>query len=155
MESRKKAIVAGPGNPPVVVDETACLENTAASIVKGAAYDNNLLCIGEKEVFAVERIFDSLMENMGRFGGYRLNNSQIDALTKLAFSPPEKPGDHYHLNKELVGKDANTSGILGKVAAAMDEAGVPRSEVDAFMHAAMSHDYDHLVRTVMNWVVVR
>ena len=58
MESRKKSIVAGPGNPPVVVDETACLENTASSIVKGASYDNNLLCIGEKEVFAVEQIFD-------------------------------------------------------------------------------------------------
>lgn len=106
MESRKKAVVAGPGNPPVVVDETACPENAAKSIIRGAAYDNNLLCIGEKEVFAVEKIFDSLMDNMGRFGGYRLTSSQIDALTKLAFSPPEKPGDHYHLNKDLVGKDA-------------------------------------------------
>ena len=106
MESRKKAIVAGPGNPPVVVDETACLENTASSIVKGAAYDNNLLCIGEKEVFAVEQIFDSLMDTMSRHGAYRLNASQIDALSKLAFLPPTKPGDHYHLNRELVGLDA-------------------------------------------------
>ena len=54
----KRAIVAGPGNPPVVVDDSACLTNAARSIVKGAAYDNNLLCIGEKEVFAVETIFD-------------------------------------------------------------------------------------------------
>ena len=107
MESRKKAIVAGPGNPPVVVDETACLENTASSIVKGAAYDNNLLCIGEKEVFAVEAIFDQLMDTMPRHGAYRLNAREIDALTKLAFSPPTKPGDHYHLNRELVGLDAS------------------------------------------------
>lgn len=106
MESRKKAIVAGPGNPPVVVDETACLENTASSIVKGGAYDNNLLCIGEKEVFAVEEIFDSLLEAMSRHGGFRLNASQIDALSKLAFTPPTKPGDHYHLNRDLVGLDA-------------------------------------------------
>ena len=56
---------------------------------------------------------------------------------------------------KLVGKDANTFGIVGKVAAAMDEAGVPQSEVDAFMHAAMAHNYDYLLRTVMNWVVVR
>src|SRR5579864_6359552 len=48
LESRKRAIVAGPGNPPVVVDESACADNAARSIVKGAAYDNNLLCIGEK-----------------------------------------------------------------------------------------------------------
>lgn len=106
MESRKKAVVAGPGNPPVVVDETACLENAAKSIVKGGAYDNNLLCIGEKEVFAVESIFDKLLEQMGRFGGYRLNAAQIDALTKLAFTPPEKPGDHFHVNKDYVGQDA-------------------------------------------------
>jgi aldehyde dehydrogenase len=106
MESRKKAVVAGPGNPPVVVDETACLENAAKSIVQGGAYDNNLLCIGEKEVFAVEKIFDKLLEQMDRHGGYRLNASQIDALTKLAFTPPEKPGDHYHVNKDFIGKDA-------------------------------------------------
>jgi hypothetical protein len=56
---------------------------------------------------------------------------------------------------KLVGKDANAVGIVGKVAAAMDEGGVPQSEVDAFMHAAMAHDYDHLLRTVMSWVVVR
>lgn len=107
MESRKKAIVAGPGNPPVVVDETACLDNTASSIVKGAAYDNNLLCIGEKEVFAVEEIFDPLLDTMSRHGGFQLNSSQIDALSKLAFTPPTKPGDHYHLNRDLVGLDAS------------------------------------------------
>jgi aldehyde dehydrogenase len=53
LRSPKRAIVAGPGNPPVVVDETADLTNAARSIIRGAAYDNNLLCIGEKEVFAV------------------------------------------------------------------------------------------------------
>jgi aldehyde dehydrogenase len=106
LASKKRAIVAGPGNPPVVVDETADLENAAHSIVQGAAYDNNLLCIGEKEVFAVERIFDSLLEAVGRHGGYRLNRSQIDDLTKLAFAPPEKPGGHAVLNRDLIGKDA-------------------------------------------------
>jgi aldehyde dehydrogenase len=105
--SKKRAIVAGPGNPPVVVDETADLENAAAAIVQGAAYDNNLLCIGEKQVFAVERIFDPLMEAVGRKGGHRLNASQIDQLTKQAFSPPEKPGGHSVLNRDLLGKDAS------------------------------------------------
>jgi hypothetical protein len=56
---------------------------------------------------------------------------------------------------KLVGKDANALSIVGKVATAMDGVGVPQSEIDAFMHAAMAHDYDHLLRTVMNWVVVR
>ena len=81
LASKKRAIVAGPGNPPVVVDATACLENAARSIVTGGAFDNNLLCIGEKQVFAVAQIFDSLMEVMTRHGGFRLTASQVDALT--------------------------------------------------------------------------
>ncbi|MCA8998786.1 MAG: aldehyde dehydrogenase EutE [Planctomycetaceae bacterium] len=106
LQAGKKSVVAGPGNPPVVVDETADLENAAKSIIAGAAYDNNLLCIGEKEVFAVNSIFDKLMETVGRNGGYRLNPQQIDGLTKIAFSPPKEPGGHAILNRDLVGQDA-------------------------------------------------
>lgn len=103
MESRKRAIVAGPGNPPVVVDESADIENAARSIVKGAAYDNNLLCIGEKEVFAVESIFSKLLDAMGRHGGYMLNRREVEQLTELAFKPGK---DHPVLNRELIGLDA-------------------------------------------------
>jgi len=106
MQSSKKAVVAGPGNPCVVVDETADLENAAAAIVQGSAFDNNLLCIGEKEVFAVNAIFDDLLAAMGRHGGYRLKAQQIDQLTKLAFHPPEKPGGHAVVNKDFIGQDA-------------------------------------------------
>jgi aldehyde dehydrogenase len=105
LRASKRAIVAGPGNPPVVVDETACLKNAAESIVKGAAYDNNLLCIGEKQVFCVESVFDKLMQQMERSGGYILNSSQIDALTKKAFTIGEKDNKP-HVNKDYVGKDA-------------------------------------------------
>ncbi len=98
--------IAGPGNPPVVVDETACLTNAATSIVKGGAYDNNLLCIGEKQVFCVESVFDKLMTTMERHGGFILNSSQIDTLTRQAFKLDPKD-NHYHVNKDFVGKDAS------------------------------------------------
>src|SRR5436305_8168831 len=104
LAARKRAIVAGPGNPPVVVDETACLENAASSIVKGAAYDNNLLCIGEKEVFAVESIFDKLMAKMEKAGAFILNRQQIEALTEKAFKLDPKD-NKYHVSKARVGKD--------------------------------------------------
>jgi aldehyde dehydrogenase len=104
MKARKRSIVAGPGNPPVVVDETACLQNAATSIVKGAAYDNNLLCIGEKQVFCVDSVFDKFLEQMKMAGGFVLNSAQIDALTKAAFRNDDK--GHPHVNKEFVGKDA-------------------------------------------------
>jgi aldehyde dehydrogenase len=106
LAAKKRSIVAGPGNPPVVVDETACLKNAAESIVKGAAYDNNLLCIGEKQVFAVESIFDKLMSKMENAGGYVLNAQQIEALTAKAFKLDPKDGK-YHVNKDFVGRDAS------------------------------------------------
>ncbi len=104
LASKRRAVVAGPGNPPVVVDATADLENAAKSIVLGAAFDNNLLCIGEKQVFAVSDVFDRLMEAVGRHGGFRLNAAQIDALTRKAFTLGDDK--HYHVNKDLVGNDA-------------------------------------------------
>ncbi|MEZ6040665.1 MAG: aldehyde dehydrogenase family protein [Planctomycetaceae bacterium] len=107
LQSPKRAIVAGPGNPPVVVDETADIDNAAKSIVAGAAFDNNLLCIGEKEVFAVKEIFDQLMNAVGNHGGYRLNASQVAAFTARAFGPPKEPGGHHVLNRDFIGKDAS------------------------------------------------
>jgi aldehyde dehydrogenase len=104
LRSPKRAIVAGPGNPPVVVDETADLDNAARSIIKGGAYDNNLLCIAEKEVFAVASIFDELMDAMTRAGAVRLDGAQIAALTKAAFVPGE--GGKRMVNKDLIGQDA-------------------------------------------------
>jgi aldehyde dehydrogenase len=103
LASKRRAIVAGPGNPPVVVDATACLDNAAKSIVLGGAFDNNLLCIGEKQVFAVADVFDKLLATMPKYAAYRLSAPQIESLTRAAFvsGSDGKP----HVNKDLVGKD--------------------------------------------------
>src|SRR5262245_22458058 len=113
MRSPKRAIVAGPGNPPVVVDETADLDNAARSIIFGAAYDNNLLCIGEKEVFAVDTIFDELLEVMTRYRAVKLTPAQIEALTKVAFEASREDPKKLLLNKDLIGQDA---AVLAKAA---------------------------------------
>ena len=102
------AIVAGPGNPPVVVDETADLDRAARSIIQGAAYDNNLLCIGEKQVFVVDSVFDALMAAMERAGALQLSGQQTDRLTDKAIVMVGE-GEHRHPGpaKELLGKDAS------------------------------------------------
>jgi aldehyde dehydrogenase len=107
MNSGKRAIVAGPGNPPVVVDETADLDNAAKCIIQGAAYDNNLLCIAEKEVFCVAPACDRLMANFQRHGGVRLTTPEIEKLTQLAITTVGE-GDHKHqvAHKDFIGKDA-------------------------------------------------
>ena len=98
MAARKRAIVAGPGNPPVVVDETADLERAAMSIMKGASYDNNLLCIAEKQVFCVECVFDELLAEMEHAGGFVLTRAQIDALSGHAFTR-SAPDGALHVNR--------------------------------------------------------
>jgi propionaldehyde dehydrogenase len=113
LESGKKAIVAGPGNPPVVVDETADLDNAAKSILDGASFDNNVLCIAEKEVFAVSKIFDSLMEKITRLGAYRLSKSQIDELMKYIVEKPTQNSGEPVINRKLVGKTPKV--ILGNI----------------------------------------
>ncbi len=107
-DSPKKAIVAGPGNPPVVVDETADLERAARDIVDGAAFDNNILCIGEKQVFVVESVADDLKAFMVRYSAYELNPQQVARLTEVAFVEGEDGG--LQVNRELVGRNASVLG---------------------------------------------
>ncbi|MEX1114091.1 MAG: aldehyde dehydrogenase [Akkermansiaceae bacterium] len=108
MKSGKRAICAGPGNPVVVIDETADLARAARGIVEGGAFDNNLLCIGEKAVFVVGSVFNRFCQELEKAGGARLNAQQLEKLTAAAFT--FKPGEgggcsHAAVNRALVGAD--------------------------------------------------
>ena len=110
MKIGKRAVCAGPGNPPVVVDETADLDHAARSIIQGASYDNNLLCIGEKEVFVVASVADKLMEALRKAGAVQLDAKQVEALAEKAFVFPQGKGagcPHPVVNRDLVGRDAS------------------------------------------------
>jgi acyl-CoA reductase-like NAD-dependent aldehyde dehydrogenase len=107
MNSSKKVIAAGPGNPPCVVDETADLVKAGRDIVNGAGFDNNIVCICEKEILAVSQIADKLKEEMIKNGAYELKGEQIEKVTKLVIADPGKPGHEGVSNKEYVGKDAS------------------------------------------------
>jgi len=123
MASGKRAICAGPGNPPVLVDGTSCLDNAARCVVFGAAYDNNLLCIGEKEVFVLEPFFDKFMAMLEKHGAYRLNAAQVERLTRAAFVFPPGQGagcPQPVVNRELVGRDPE---VLARAAGATVPAG--------------------------------
>src|SRR5689334_15602669 len=99
MNSGKKVIAAGPGNPPAVVDETANLDKAADAIVRGASLDNNIVCIAEKEIIAVESIATELVRQLQKQGALLLDARQTKELEKVVLE-----GDH--VNKNWVGKDA-------------------------------------------------
>ena len=103
MKTGKRVIAAGPGNPPAIVDDTACIKKAAKDIVDGASYDNNVMCISEKEVFAFESIAEQLMEEMCKNGAYRIHGDEIDRVLKTTLI--EKNGS-YVINRKFVGRDA-------------------------------------------------
>jgi aldehyde dehydrogenase len=108
MQTGKRAICAGPGNPPVFVDDTCCPTRAAKAIIEGAAFDNNLLCIGEKEVFVLDSVADKLMQKMSENGAVKLNAAQLERLTQAAFTFKEDQGGgcaHASVNKDFIGKD--------------------------------------------------
>jgi len=107
MNSGKKVIAAGPGNPPCVVDETADIEKAGKDIVAGASFDNNIICICEKEVIVVDSVADRLKQAMCNNGAYLLDEAQTRALSELVIDKPGSPGDEGAIDKKFVGKNAS------------------------------------------------
>jgi propionaldehyde dehydrogenase len=135
MSSGKKVIAAGPGNPPVIVDETAEIDEAAEDIVKGASFENNILCIAEKEVFVVNKITDELKEEMLKHNAYELSDKELDKIVKLVFV--EKDGNLI-VNKKYVGKNAT---IIAKDAGVSvpEETRLLFSETE-FNHPLVQHE---------------
>lgn len=101
LSSGKRGIGAGAGNPPVLVDETADIQQAAAHIINGCTFDNNLPCIAEKEVVAVEKIIDELIYYLKENGGYIISKEQEEKLISTVLTSNG-------LNRKCVGRDAAT-----------------------------------------------
>ncbi len=122
LKTDKRAVTAGPGNPPAVVDETADIDRAARDIVAGASFDNNIICIDEKTGIAVKSVYDELVRAMGRHGAHVLKEHELRKVERVIFDsmgPPGKPGV---INRSWVGKNAASIAA----AAGVDVDGDPR-----------------------------
>lgn len=109
LSSGKKAIGAGAGNPPVIVDDTADIAKAGKDIIDGCTFDNNLPCIAEKEVFVFHNVKDRLMDEMQKNGAYLISKSQADALAEIVLCDvtDKKTGKTKKaVNRKCVGRDA-------------------------------------------------
>ncbi len=113
MASGKRAICAGPGNPPVVVDETAHIEKAGRDIVLGASTDNNIICTDEKEVLVVSSVADPLIRAMTIAGAVLVDRAMVPQLEKVIFTSTEGPRRPAHVNPALIGKNASV--ILAQI----------------------------------------
>lgn len=107
MNSGKRAIAGGPGNPPVVVDETADIKQAAAGIIVGHSLDNNIVCIAEKELIVVEEVADMLKRELLSREVVEVSGRDLQKLEKLLITPDN------HVNRAFVGK--NPSVILNEI----------------------------------------
>jgi len=106
LATHKRAITAGPGNPPVVVDETADLALAGREIVRGASFDNNVICTDEKEVFAVRSVADNLLRHMERHGAVVLKDHEVKKLERVIFRDPGPGGKPGKIDPRWIGKNA-------------------------------------------------
>lgn len=127
LKSGKKTIGAGAGNPPVIVDDTADLKKAGQELFAGASFDNNVLCLAEKEVFVLQNVADDLIFQLIQAGAFMLNHEQARQIKELVLDKEEVPCQTgctgnvrtvYHPSKKWVGKDAGLMleqiGITGK-----------------------------------------
>lgn len=116
LSSGKKAIGAGAGNPPVIVDDTADIEKAAKDIIDGCTFDNNLPCIAEKEVFVFANVADRLIDGMMHAGCYKLNDAEAEALAKVVMTEVKNPKTGIVkkvISRDCVGRDAAV--LLSKI----------------------------------------
>lgn len=115
LSSGKKAIGAGAGNPPVIVDDTADIAKAGKDIIDGCTFDNNLPCIAEKEVFAFRNIADELISNMLKNGAYMINAEQANKLASIVLvDVKDKKGNMRKIvNRDCVGRDAKVLAKIG------------------------------------------
>ncbi|MDR2078548.1 MAG: aldehyde dehydrogenase [Treponema sp.] len=116
MSSGKKVIAAGAGNPPSIIDETVDLKKAAAGIYASSSFDNNLLCIAEKEMFVVDAVFDTFIKELQAVGAYLVDKETGKKLTELCCV--KDPDGEWVANKTYVGKYAKV--ILKAVGVEID-----------------------------------
>ena len=118
LKTDKRAVTAGPGNPPAVVDQTADVEKAGRDIVAGASFDNNLICTDEKTTIAVDTVADRLVRAMSQSGAYVLKEHELRRLERVIFTELGAPNKHGQINPAWIGKDAGA--ILNEIGVRVD-----------------------------------
>lgn len=144
MKSGKRVIAAGPGNPPVVVDETADLDKAGRDIVTSASCDNNIICVIEKEIIATQKAADGLKKSLITHGAVEIGSYQAKRLEKILLD------SNGHPNKKWVGKDIQK--ILAEIGMDCDP-----SKRMAFVETGPNHPFaiEEMLMPVVPFIRVR
>lgn len=92
------AIGVGAGNVPVMIDETADLDEAAQKIAASKCFDNATSCSSENAVVIVDPVYDRALAALARAGGYLVPPAARERVVARLF-----PGGR--LNRDLIAKD--------------------------------------------------
>ncbi len=97
--SGNPALGVGPGNAPVLVDDSADLAQAAKRIVVSKSFDNSILCTAESTLLAFTTIADALLAALKAEGAHICSTEEVEKLRQLLFT-----ADGF--NAAMIGKDA-------------------------------------------------
>lgn len=135
--SGKPAIGVGPGNTPAVVDSTANIKLTAASIIHSKSFDSGMICASEQAVIVLEDVYDEFKKQMQTYGAYFLKDAEMDPVRKVVII-------NGSVNAKIVGQKATTIAKMAGLEGVPEDRKVLVGEVEstdfaeAFAHEKLS-----------------
>jgi sulfoacetaldehyde dehydrogenase len=94
------AIGVGTGNVPVIIDETADLDDAARKICASKIFDNSTSCSSENSVIIVDSVYDQAIAALERAGGYMASRSDKLKIQAALWSDGR-------LSRTLIARDAD------------------------------------------------
>lgn len=104
--SGKPAIGVGAGNVPVIIDDSADLDDAASKIHDSKTFDNATSCSSENAVVILDAVYEAMLTALERAGGWRADAAQKAAIQSVLWVNGK-------LNRELIARPA---AILAKAA---------------------------------------
>ncbi len=100
MQSGTVSIGVGPGNVPVIIDDTADLEDAAEKVTKSKIFDNATSCSSENALVILTNVYDQMVQSLRSEGGWLCT---LEQKTKVQ----EKLWLNGILNRNVIAKDAH------------------------------------------------
>lgn len=94
------AIGVGAGNAPVIIDDSADLDDAAQKIAASKTFDNATSCSSENAVIIVDSVYDQAIEALKRAGGYLADAEEKEKIQEALWRGGK-------LNRHLIARDAD------------------------------------------------
>ena len=107
--SGKPALGVGPGNTPVIIDDSADIRLAVNSIIHSKTFDNGMICASEQSVTVLESIYKKVKEEFLYRGCYFLKPDELEKVRKTILI-------NGALNAKIVGQKAATIAEMAGVA---------------------------------------